>query len=273
MAHEINHPYPEIYHIALALDVWATLIVGSERATLVDTGFGIDDLHAIVREITDRTPEVILTHGHFDHAMGVWQFGSSRMFGEDAEDFREETALPFRRQAMEAARAAETEIEIDEAAFLRAEIRMPELLTEGEEDLGGITVRILHVPGHTPGSAVLYIPKYKLLLSGDDWNPCTWLFFERALPVAEYRKNLRGLLDLPFENVLCSHRSALYPRSMPEDFAVGLTDDALRNAEAVSIEPYTHIRTFQASPAPDQVLVFDRDKWQDPLCGKDDASI
>ena len=262
MKHEINAPYPGIYHIALALDVWATLIVGENRALLVDTGFGIDDLRGIVRGVTELEPEVILTHGHFDHAMGVWQFGASRMFAEDADDFREETALSFRQQALEAARTAETEIEIGEEALLRADIRMPQPLTAGEEDLGGISVRILHVPGHTPGSAVLYIPKYRLLLSGDDWNPCTWLFFERALPVAEYRENLRGLMTLPFENVLCSHRSALYPRGMMEAFADGLTDGALLGAEPVRIEPYAHIHTVQASPARDQVLVFDRDKWK-----------
>lgn len=263
MKHEINAPCPGIYHIALALDVWATLIVGEEKAILVDTGFGIDDLRGIVRGITDLEPEVILTHGHFDHAMGVWQFGASRMFTEDADDFREETAAAYRRQALDAARDAGVEAEISEEALMGADIRMPEMLTEGEIDLGGMTVRILHVPGHTPGSAVLFIPKYRLLLSGDDWNPCTWLFFERALPVAEYRRNLRGLMEIPFENVLCSHRSALYPRCVIEAFADGLTDDALRNAEAVEIEPYTHIRTYQAVPARDQVLLFDRDKWQE----------
>lgn len=33
--------------------------------------------------------------------------------------------------------------------------------------LGKIQIKIIHTPGHSPGSVVLYLPKEKLLLSGD----------------------------------------------------------------------------------------------------------
>ena len=38
----------------------------------------------------------------------------------------------------------------------------------GVIDLGGLTAQIIEAPGHTPGSAVVYVPERKLLLSGDD---------------------------------------------------------------------------------------------------------
>lgn len=42
------------------------------------------------------------------------------------------------------------------------------LLNDGAElRLGETSIRLIHTPGHTPGSASLYIPDAKLLLSGD----------------------------------------------------------------------------------------------------------
>lgn len=42
------------------------------------------------------------------------------------------------------------------------------LLNDGAElRLGETAIRLIHTPGHTPGSASLYIPDAKLLLSGD----------------------------------------------------------------------------------------------------------
>ena len=35
-------------------------------------------------------------------------------------------------------------------------------------DLGGVTARVIHCPGHTPGSVAVYLPRQELLLSGDE---------------------------------------------------------------------------------------------------------
>ena len=41
------------------------------------------------------------------------------------------------------------------------------LTDEDRIDLGGITLQIIHTPGHTPGHMAFYIPEHKLLFSGD----------------------------------------------------------------------------------------------------------
>lgn len=94
---------------------------------------------------------------------------------------------------------------------------------------------------------MVYVPERKLLLSGDDWNPCTWLFFPQALGLREYRSNMRGIQQLPFEKVLCPHRETLYDRWMFDDFFNALTDGNLRAAEPVNIAPYEQIDTCQAA--------------------------
>ncbi|MBQ7304586.1 MAG: MBL fold metallo-hydrolase, partial [Clostridia bacterium] len=134
---------------------------------------------------------------------------------------------------------------------------VPENLQEGAIDLGGMTAQVIHCPGHTPGSAVIYVPERQLLLSADDWNPCTWLFFPAALGAQEHRANVRRLMQLPHTHVLCSHQPMLFERSMMDDFLNGLTDDVLRAAKPVDITPYEAIDTHQAELPHGQIFVFD----------------
>jgi glyoxylase-like metal-dependent hydrolase (beta-lactamase superfamily II) len=42
------------------------------------------------------------------------------------------------------------------------------LLRDGDDlEVAGVTLRVLHTPGHTPGSVSLYAPDARLLFSGD----------------------------------------------------------------------------------------------------------
>lgn len=44
------------------------LLVGTERALLIDCGMGYYDLRATVERMTDKPYDVVITHGHPDHA-------------------------------------------------------------------------------------------------------------------------------------------------------------------------------------------------------------
>ena len=82
------NPYAEVYQFRNNLygiytesldgmgDVWSFLIIGPEKALLIDTGFGLGDLKGLCNELTGGM-EIILvnTHAHFDHAYGNFPFG------------------------------------------------------------------------------------------------------------------------------------------------------------------------------------------------------
>ena len=53
------------------------LLEGDEFALLIDTGLGLFDLTALVRQYTDKPLLVALTHGHVDHAGGIGQLEES----------------------------------------------------------------------------------------------------------------------------------------------------------------------------------------------------
>ena len=50
------------------------VVRGSERGLLIDTGTGVGDLKGHVEELIDTPYDVVLTHGHGDHAGGTHQF-------------------------------------------------------------------------------------------------------------------------------------------------------------------------------------------------------
>ena len=62
------------FHIYEPGNVYTTLIIGEEKALLIDTGYGFGDLAGFVRTLTDKPLEVVLTHGHTDHCGGNSQF-------------------------------------------------------------------------------------------------------------------------------------------------------------------------------------------------------
>lgn len=248
---------PHVFHIQDAMGVCMTLLVGEQSALLVDTGYGLEDVQDHVRSITHLPLTVLITHGHHDHALGARWFPHTLMFQEDAADFAEYTGSGMRQRVLQQAKAKG--LTVDDG-FLTDSIPMPLPLSEQTVDLGGMPVQIIHCPGHTPGSAVVYLPEQRLLLTADDWNPCTWLFFPAALGAQSYRAHVRRLQALPFTHVLCSHQPMLFERSMLDDFLNGLTDEALRKAVPVNIAPYEHIDTRQASLPHNQIFVFDQAK-------------
>lgn len=58
-------------------DVWMWLVIGPEKALLIDTAFGLGDLKGLVNEITGGMPLIVAnTHVGPDHVVGNYQFGT-----------------------------------------------------------------------------------------------------------------------------------------------------------------------------------------------------
>lgn len=260
MSFEINKVYEGITHIQDEMGVCMTLMEGDASAVLVDTGYGTKDVAAFVQTLTSKPVSVLLTHHHHDHVLGARWFEETLMFPEDMPDWSVFTCEQKRRTVLQQALAKG--LMVTEEDFLDRDLPLPRPMNKGRFDLGGISVEVIPCPGHTPGSCVVYVPEHRLLLTGDDWNPCTWLFFDAALPVREYRRNIRRLQELAFTHVLCSHQLMLYPRAKFDDFIDHLTDAVLDAAAPVKVNGWEHVDTRQADVAPGQILVFDWNKYR-----------
>lgn len=264
-AHEV---FPGIHHITDAMGVSFTLIRGKDGAILFDNGYGTEDVQQYIRTLTNVPVTVILSHAHHDHALGSRWFGRVLIQEEDLEEYGMRTGDEQRRKVAEQAKGKGVPLPED---FFTAACPAPERIPLPERSFGfasktfelnGLTALCIHVPGHTPGSLMLYIPEYRLLLTGDNWNPCTWLWFPSSVPVQEWRKNMTAVCEnLPFSTVLCSHQPT--PRTGEEvrKYIASLTDERLEQAKPVPMNPNIHTR--QAIPdGPESIFIFDWDKYQ-----------
>jgi hydroxyacylglutathione hydrolase len=168
-------------------------IVGSRRrgeAVVIDPGDEPEEILALARDMGVRITRVLASHAHLDHIMA-------------AREIVEATGAPFLLHA--------GDVEIAENMPLAARMWLghdvPPAPTpnafpvDGQDiEVAGVTLRVLHTPGHTPGSVSLYAAEARLLFSGDT------LFRESigrtdlpggdtATIIASIRQRLYGLPD------------------------------------------------------------------------------
>lgn len=192
-------------------DVYTDLLVGEYRALLWDTGYGYDDLYTLVRKITVLPLYVINSHGHVDHCCGNWQFQEVFIHPEDMDLCREHTSMQMRQSTLNDAvlpdRFYPEDYLCKDAGWLRP-------VYEGDVfDLGGKTLEVIALPGHTAGSIGLHYKEERAVYVGDAVNNFVWLFLPEAMTLDVYRKTLQSLLNLDFDWMIQSH----HPEVLPKD--------------------------------------------------------
>ena len=200
---------PGIYRIGNSM-VYLDLIVGSHHALLFDTGYGFGSLKDVVEGITDKPLYVVNSHGHVDHACGNQQFGGAYIHELDMTLAVEHNGREMRMAELE---TAEVPLDFDMEAYLSLGTGVLTPVGEGHTfDLGGLTLEVVHLPGHTAGSIGLWCPERKLLWVGDAMNCFVWLFLPEAQSLDTYIETLHKAASLPFTHMLQSHE----PRPVPK---------------------------------------------------------
>ncbi len=196
--------------------VFMDLIVGKHHALLFDTGYGYGDLKAVVRSITDKPLYVLNSHGHVDHACGNEAFGGAYIHPLDMALCREHNGPQMRRAELD---VAEVPAVFDLDAHLRLGPGELKPVGEGDRfDLGGITLEVLHLPGHTAGSIGLWCLEKKLLYVGDAMNCFMWLFLPEARSLGTYIQTLHKAAALPFTRMIQSHEPDPVPKRKLWDY-------------------------------------------------------
>lgn len=251
---------PDVWMLTDRMGMHMTLLVGKEKALLVDTGYGFDDITAAIRQITPLPFDVVLTHGHHDHACGAFQFEKVWMHRTEEAVFTF-YAGSWRRRVWQQATAKGLDLsDWTEEAFVNTPCGQAAFLKEGEIALGGLTAQILHCPGHTSGSLCVYVKERQLLLPGDNMNPTTWIFFPECEGLGTLTDSLEKAAALPFEQVLCPHDNRLLSRADFEAFRNGLTMENVLATSEQAFHLWEGKKVFSCHPQPHYTLCYDFDK-------------
>lgn len=114
----------------------AYLIVGEEKALLIDSGAGEVDVKAICAELTSLPIELVNTHYHGDHTAANKEFETVYMHPADVRKMTDWTQIS----------------PIGEGFVF---------------DLGGRQLEVIGIPGHTPGSIAIYDKDANIMFTGD----------------------------------------------------------------------------------------------------------
>ena len=115
------------------------LLAGTEKALLIDSGMNLNNARDIAAGLTDLPLSLLNTHADRDHIGSNEQFDAFYMHPAEEPVYRRSgksgTIIPVR---------------------------------EGDSlNLGDRELRIIHLPGHTPGSIAVLDVQNKVLISGD----------------------------------------------------------------------------------------------------------
>lgn len=194
------------------------LVIGEERATLIDTGDNLSDLRALVVQLTDRPLFVMNTHCHLDHIGGNYLFDEIWAF--DHRVSRMASALGVgHEKAKEAIRPGSLCKPIPEpfyeSDYCIPPYRVTHWIQDGEEiDLGGRKLKAIHTPGHAPDHLLFFERERGYLWMGDlfytgciythlpwgDLDAFIESYKERVLPLLENVVRLLPSHNDPVEN-------------------------------------------------------------------------
>lgn len=243
-----------IYHIEDPLGVFVTLIVGKTGALLFDTSYGIFDLKNYIAGITCLPLTVVNSHGHLDHVCGNYQFDEIYIHREDIPLAAEHNSARMRQTAIDQAKSKGLLPDnYDVEAYLKQPMGNVKPVGEGHcFELGGCSLEVIDVPGHTRGSIGLLERRSSILLVGDAANPFIWLFGPESTQVREYIETLNKIDKLQFDSFLVSHNHLLFPKSKIGQF--------IHCASNIDIEKS---RTIKIPFIPDKELLVYSEGGQD----------
>ncbi len=166
--HALKFPFQINVSPSVSLDrfVYAYLIYGS-RICLIDTG--VSSAETIIFDYlrnTGRSPEeidmIILTHSHPDHIGAV-------------QSIKESTGCVIAAHPREKNWIEDVDLQCRERpvpgfySLVGGSVNIDYLVEEGDIlDLGdGLSIEVIHTPGHSEGSISLWLPADRALFSGD----------------------------------------------------------------------------------------------------------
>ncbi len=212
-------------HPLIRCNVWH--VRGRDRDLLVDTGLGVASLSSEIADLVDKPVTAMATHIHWDHVGGLHEFAERLMHRREAgqmnpyaefatllrSDFPD-VVLEYMDQAGygisdDALIDALPSAGYDLKSYAIVPTTPTRVLEDGDVvDLGDRRFEVMHLPGHSPGSAGLWEEATRTLFSGDAIYDGALLDTLPESDIGDYVETMKRLRDVPAEVVHGGHEAS-----------------------------------------------------------------
>ena len=182
-------------NISSEVAVQMYLVTGTEKAALIDTGYGLSgDLDKVVKSITDKPVVCLVTHCDPDHAGSAALFDDIHMSDFDQVLMDNGSLAQMGRFGTAQAMADDEErVKYFKEHMVKAKTFEYKNISDGEVfDLGDRALVAISFPGHTEGSMCFWNREENYCLVGDavaNVNSPV-LFFKKCRSLEDYKANL-----------------------------------------------------------------------------------
>ena len=206
------------------------LVVGTDRAALIDTGMGVANIKREVESITSLPVVVLLSHAHWDHVGDAWRFDDVRIHPAEAAVLAAgrppgRLVAAFGRELL----TGELPPGFEPDRFeIRVKLATAHLSDGDVIDLGGRSLVALHTPGHSSGLMVFVDVDARLMLSTDTVYVGEIYVLHPDSSLADYVVALRRLeaMSAGIDTLLPAHGPVPIPPTV-----IGGLADALQQIE------------------------------------------
>lgn len=173
----------------------------SRAGFLIDPGAQAGLIYDTIKANDWHIEKILLTHGHFDH-LGA------------AELLREKLVAPIYVYPSDARYLTDPSLNLSAQSGIPMTVPHYEELTDGEiirlKANSQFTLRVIHTPGHTPGSVTYYTERDSAAFVGDTLyqHGPGLTQFPGGNPAELERSIVRKILTLPPDTVLLSGHSS-----------------------------------------------------------------
>lgn len=189
------------------------LVVGKDRALLFDLAVDEPGMREYTEELVGKPVQLVLSHGHPDHAYYLSEFSDVWMHLADERFIR------------------------DGMMGIPPVTPCPTIhpLQDGDTiNLGDRILDVFNIPGHSPGSILLLDRQSKVLLSGDTCARRLLYGLSDFVPINKFCESLRRLQAQDFDVIYSAHDRCALPKAHLEHMIQLITNDLPRTKQVFS---------------------------------------
>jgi len=209
-----------IYEDGQFEEVISYLVLGEERAALIDTGNGIGDIKGLVDGLTELPVTVVNTHTHGDHIGGNHQFSEVAVY--DSGFSRENAKHGRSREQMGHYLDGDMVWKpfppyFDRDSWKIHPFNVTWWLGDGDVlGLGGRELEIIHTPGHSPDSVCILDRANRVFWTGDTFYPAPIYVYSPTTSLDQFIDSFSKMSELlpDVDWVMPSHNEPRVEKSL-----------------------------------------------------------